>query len=156
MKTKKAIVAMTFLTPRTPAGSDGFLNLSRFQARGAHSYTLDRAVDYCTNFLQIRKPSARRPVICVAHIVSRNRLFAAYFTCFCHNVQKFLSFTSLISSLKYANFLFYAILFSKLFCRTQVTHVMLWRFPLKARKNNKVWVGIRKVNFQELTDLLRQ
>jgi hypothetical protein len=100
MKTKKAIETMTFSIPRTHDGLDGFLNLSRLQARGAYSHTLDGAIDDCPNFLQIWKPSARRPVICVAHVVSRNRLFAAYFTCFCHNVQNFLSCTSLLSPLK--------------------------------------------------------
>ena len=117
---------MTFSIPRTCAGSDGFLNLSRLQARSAHSHTFHGAVDYCPNFLQIRKPSARRPVICVAHVVSCNRLFAAYFTYFCHNVQKFLSFTTLISHSKYAKLPFHAILFSKLFCKIlQIPAVIL-------------------------------
>jgi hypothetical protein len=120
------------------AGSDGFLNLSRFQARSAYPYAFHGSIDDCPNFLQIRKPSARRPVICVAHVVSRNRLFAAYFTCFCHNVQKFLSFTCLISILKYAKFPFYAILFSKLFCRILITSLRIGRFPLKTRKGDKV------------------
>ena len=120
------------------AFSDGFLNLTRFQARGAYPYALHGSIDDCPNFLQIRKPSARRPVICVAHVVSRNRLFAADFTCFCHNVQKFLSFTSLISTSKYAKFPFYAILFSKLFCRILIASLRIRRFPLRTQNGAKV------------------
>ena len=122
MKTKKAIETMTFPISRTSAGSDSLLNLSSLQARGAHSHTLHGSIDHRPNFLKVWEPSAGRSVICVAHVVSRNRLFAAYFTCFCHNVQIFLSFTSLISTLKYAKFRFYAILFSKLFCRIHKYH----------------------------------
>ena len=132
---------------QNPVGSDGFLNLSRFQARGAYPYALHGSIDDRPNFLQIRKPAARRPVICVAHVVSCNRLFTAYFTCFCHNVQKFLSFTSLISTSKYGKFPFYAILFSKLFCRTLIASFRIRRFPLRTQHGAKDSACIRKENY---------
>jgi len=94
--------------------SDGLLDLSRLQAGRAHPDTFDGAVHNCPDFLQIRKPSPGRPVVCMAYIVSRNRLFAAYFTCFCHNIQRFLSFTYVCSTSKYEKSLFHAILFFRI------------------------------------------
>jgi hypothetical protein len=77
---------MTFAILKPRYWSDGFLNFSRFQARAAYPHTLDGAVDHRPHFLKIWKPSTRRPVVCMAYIVSRNRLFTAYFTDFCHNI----------------------------------------------------------------------
>lgn len=64
--------------------SGGFQDATGFDTVGANLNTSDGAIDLCSDFLQVRKESPRRPVVRVTHIVSRHRFLAADFTYTCH------------------------------------------------------------------------
>lgn len=76
---------------RAPALSC-LLNLAGLDAIAANGHAFHGTVNLCPHVLQIRHETTGRPIVSVAHMVTRHRLLATNFTNSCHLItpsQKF-------------------------------------------------------------------